>query len=157
MSGDIKYEQLRLVMEELGKEFVQELKDQIVKQGKVASGDLLNSIGYHLIKSNNGYTIEITADNYLTYVDRGRKPGKMPPSQKLVPWVQSKGIKLISQGKKMTEEQAAFVIARSIGEKGIKPTNIIETTRKILLQKYESKIKEAMSKDYIMYIKEIII
>lgn len=159
MTGEIEYNELKKVMEELGKDFVAELKAEIVRKGKVATGDLLNSINYRLVQSNNGWTIEIISDNYLTYVDRGRRPGKMPPSNKLVPWVEARGIKIMNKegGKLMTEKQVAYIIARAIGKKGIKPTNIINEVRQNLILKYEDKIKVAMGKDYMTYIKEIII
>lgn len=48
---------------------------------------------------------------YGRYVEFGRKPGRMPPSAALIPWLKRHGI----------PASAAFVVARAIAKRGIKP------------------------------------
>lgn len=150
----IEYYNLEVVMNDFGKDYVTAIKRELRSEGKVASGELLNSINYKLIRKDDGFDIQITSKEYLKYVDEGRRPGRMPPSTKLIPWVRSKGIKMsTSKGKKMTDQQMAFVLAKSIGKKGIKATNILSETKAEVMAEYKDKISEAVAKDIKEYIK----
>ena len=71
------------------------------------------SFTQHLKDSINVYVKEnnilLEFSNYGKWVDRGRKPGKMPPYKKLEGWVKEHGM----------PSSAAFPIARNIGKRGI--------------------------------------
>lgn len=62
--------------------------------------------------------IIIEAPEYLTFIDKGRRPGKMPPIQAIRNWTKIKGI----------SPEAAWPIAINIMKFGIKPTNVIQKT-----------------------------
>lgn len=57
-------------------------------------------------------------------VERGRRPGRMPPIADIMFWVYRKGIKFMRMTKKgpvpLSLRQTAYVIARRIGEHGTK-------------------------------------
>jgi hypothetical protein len=89
---------------------------------KVASGSLVNSINYRLQDTANGINLILLADDYLKYVDRGRKPGTYPPIQAIQKWVSIKGL----------PKQAAWAIRQNIYKFGIKPTNVIRKTQNIM-------------------------
>jgi hypothetical protein len=89
---------------------------------KVASGSLVNSINYRLQDTANGINLILLADDYLKYVDRGRKPGTYPPIQAIQKWVSIKGL----------PKQAAWAIRQNIYKFGIKPTNVIKKTQNIM-------------------------
>ena len=61
------------------------------------------------------FTIELKAEDYLKYVDGGRRKGTYPPLSAIQKWVDLKGI----------SRSAVFPIMRKIKEEGIKPTNVI--------------------------------
>jgi hypothetical protein len=144
------------LLNSIGSEFVDDLKQELRTLDKSATGDLINSINYKVIESNGVYNIEIYSEDYLKYVDGGRRPGKRPPISAIKPWVMAKGIKIPNKsGGFITTESAAFIIAKSIGEKGIKPTNVISKVQKALFQKYEPSIKIAIQQDYQEYIKKM--
>lgn len=57
------------------------------------------------------------ASKYAIWVHEGRRPGgKAPPSDAIKQWLHDKG----------RDEGMAFVVARSIGRRGIKPTKFLE-------------------------------
>lgn len=89
---------------------------------KVASGSLVNSINYRLQDTANGINVILLANDYLKYVDQGRRPGTYPPIQAIQRWVAIKGI----------PKQAAWAIRTNIYKFGIKPTNVIRKTRNII-------------------------
>lgn len=89
---------------------------------KVASGSLVNSINYRLQETANGIQVQLLANDYLQWVDKGRRPGTYPPIQAIQRWVQIKGI----------PKEAAWAIRTNIYKYGIKPTNVIQKTKKII-------------------------
>ncbi len=105
-----------------GQDYVKILVALLKQAGKSASGALINSIDSRIVVDAETAFIELLANDYLEYVDQGRKPGKYPPIRAISEWCRIKGI----------ESSAAFPIARSIYKFGIKPTHVIQkTTREI--------------------------
>jgi len=120
------------------------------------------------IVENGSVQVQIIAsDVYWKYIEYGRKPGKMPPPSKLgKKWQVSQGIDprkvmyeinlkskgLKKQSKKLTYDRAskqlAFIIARSIGKKGLKPRpylyNVIDDGR---VTAFAETIAKILSKD----------
>lgn len=107
-------------LEMFGNKYVDILTAELKAAGKEASGNLINSLDYRIVREANMIQIIIQANDYLTYVDEGRKPGSYPPIQAIKSWCNIKGI---PQG-------AAFPIARNIFKFGIKPTGVIQKTNK---------------------------
>lgn len=103
-------------LQRFGKQYVGTLVGFLKKYNKSASNALINSIDYRLQEEANEIKLIIEANDYLTYVDAGRKPGKFPPIQAIEKWTKLKGI----------PQSAAFPIAKSIFKFGIEPTNVIE-------------------------------
>ena len=121
----------------LGKALIDDIKMRLIQEGKVSSGRLLNSLSYNTIQTIEGWTIEILAEKYLEFVDKGRKPGKMPPIGDIQKWVIQKPVKFVGK----TDSQTAFIIAKSIGRRGIVPTNIIQKSIDKVLSNIENIIK----------------
>ncbi len=112
-------DRLEEALERFGEEYVAELAKILRNTDKIASGDLIKSLKTRVFKTGFGtsYTLKIIAEDYLKYVDEGRRAGaKPPPIAPIKKWTQQKGI----------PEGLAYPIAKSIGEKGIKPTNVIQ-------------------------------
>lgn len=101
-----------------GEEYIEEMAAILRKQDKIASGDLIRSLDTRVLKTGFGtsYTLKILAEEYLKYVESGRKPNsKAPPIEPIKKWTRDKGI----------PEGLAYPIAKSIGIKGIKPVDVI--------------------------------
>jgi hypothetical protein len=106
---------------EFGKDYVKILVAQLKGNRpypKVASGSLVNSINYRLVETANYVQVQLLANDYLKYVDEGRRPGTYPPIQAIKRWVAIKGFK----------PEAAWAIRQNIYKFGIKPTNVIKKT-----------------------------
>lgn len=150
--ADLQFRNLKNQLEALGREYVAELTSQLIHADKVATGNLINSLDYEVLETVNGLLLKIIADDYLKYVDQGRRPGKRPPQKAILKWVQNKGIKI----KKQTPSQTAFVLARSIGKKGIKPTNVLKKTQQAIFNNKDILIKKGIQLDINEYIKNIL-
>lgn len=151
-------ENLKKALDELGGELVKELTTQLLKADKKATGNLINSLDYQVVETIDGFFVNLLASDYLKYVDEGRKPGKMPPPLRFLKWIQVRNIKFKDKkGKIIKPESTAFLIARSIGKKGIKPTDVI---RKSIDSIYSNKLKlieQAAIEDIEALIEKIIV
>ncbi len=129
-------------LRQFGKDYVKILTIMLKKAGKKASGALINSLDFRLKETANEILIVLQANDYLEYVDKGRKPGKFPPIKAISKWTSLKGI----------PQSAAFPIAYNIFKFGIKPTNVIDKTIKeimtspTLAKKYEDEMVENVEK-----------
>jgi hypothetical protein len=133
---------------EFGKDYVKILVAQLKGNKpypKVASGSLINSINYRLQDTANGINVILLANDYLKYVDEGRKPGTYPPIKEIQRWAQIKGI----------PQEAAWAIRRNIYKFGIKPTRVLsKTKRAIEVSRNTNRIYEQRMVDNIVKILE---
>lgn len=74
-----------------------------------ASGDLADSVRFEVV----GTSLRVYANNYIYYLMFGRKPGKRPPREVIVKWIQDKGIQ-----SDIPVNSLAFLIQRAIGNSG---------------------------------------
>lgn len=106
-------------LEEFGERIVKELRNEIKfepvprRNGKSyvlnASGDLEKTLRYEV---KDG-VLRVYANHYIYYLLFGRKPGKKPPRDVIVKWIQDKGIQ-----SNIPIQSLAFLIQRAIGERG---------------------------------------
>lgn len=99
----------------LGERITTQLKDDIrnkrvTKYGPVnASGALADSVRFEV---SDG-VLRVYALDYSFYLEHGRKPGKMPPRDAIVKWIQDKGI-----APRIPINSLAYLIQKKIGAKG---------------------------------------
>ena len=127
------------VADEFGAELVKRLQRALINKGKLASGALIGQMGFRVKSDSRGRTVvQIFAEDYFRFVDKGRRPGKQPPLRAIKQWTR---IKLIP-------EKFAFPIARKIGKVGIKGINIINPTiDKLIIEfipQYEQEMEQIL-------------
>lgn len=94
-----------------------------------------NMPDYYKLKDNISFTVDIDgnyynilfkAPEYWKYAEYGRKAGKWPPITAIEKWIDIRHITPYptARGKLPTKKQLAFLIARSIGEKGTLTTPV---------------------------------
>lgn len=131
-----------------------ELNLLIRKRKKSSTGTLRDSIGYRAVKRGASYRIELTARaKHAKYVHYGRRPGKFPPPDAILQWIDDKKIRFQDRKKggfikrtEQLEKQVVFLIGRKIKEEGIKPfpyfTRAIEASATKARPLWEAVIKE---------------
>jgi hypothetical protein len=129
-------------LENFASQYVDVLKQNLIKKGKVASGNLVKSLDYRVSKVMNEPIIEIISNEYLQWVDKGRRPGKYPPIKPIANWARIKGI----------DAKAVFPIARNIFKFGIKPTNVIQTTDRQMLRQVDSALAQEIADNMEIYV-----
>lgn len=106
---------MRLIDPKLQEKLAKRARALLIREITRSKGKtrIVNQIDYRLQKDAK---IIIEAPEYLTFIDKGRRPGKMPPIQAIARWVNLKGL----------SPESAWPIAVNIMKFGIKPTNVIQ-------------------------------
>ena len=134
---------------------VSQAKSILLKNKKVATGALLNSIRY---KVTSRGTIVFNYNETGKYVESGRrKNSRFPPPASILQWIRVKGIKGRSKdGRFISNNSLAFLIGRSIAKNGIKPLpfmkEAIAKSKKLLAPK----LKKAVAKVAVMQFKDVL-
>jgi len=114
------------VSDEYGELLVEVTKKNLADLDKYATGDLVDTMYYETVTADGKSVIQLVANEYLRYVDKGRKIGKFPPLQAISKWASVKGI----------SQRAVFPIARKIAQKGIPATDVINKSIKEVNEKF---------------------
>lgn len=126
--------QLRTILNKYGARFVTDLQKQLLDNKTVASKRALSSLSYQIKDNKRGPSLQVRGKKYIRAIDTGtpveaayKNP---PPTKKILSWVKKKGIK--DPKGKMSQKRLAFIIAKTIKERGTiqrfgyKGTNLIK-------------------------------
>lgn len=159
METKVDYKNTMQVLTEFGNAIIDSYKEKLGSKG-YQDGKLFNNIVLKGVTENKGnFTISIDLKEYWKYIEYGRRAGaKRPPIEVIEKWIDVKEIKsrplTLKSGKTIipNTKSLAFIIARSISRKGIKPRpymkNSIDEMKKIFIER----IKDAIAKDLKMII-----
>jgi hypothetical protein len=133
----MSFDKTKEELNRFAKYVIQQARTNLTKQGKNVSSDLYGSLGYDLKVSPNSFGLEFYMLPYGQYVDQGVSgtkkkyntifsySNKQPPSEALAKWAKARNIRLRDEKgryKKGNYKSIGFILARSIKEKGIKPS-----------------------------------
>ena len=140
---------VQAVMEEMAIAIRNEYQDNLIRNDRIASGDLLNNIEYEITRGDFTYTIYVKMKDYWYYVENGRKAGKMPPMDAILSWIKAKPVlpRPNAEGKLPTPQQLAFLIARKIGEEGTEGTQDLRKATDTIWDTFEDRLYEAIDED----------
>jgi hypothetical protein len=123
------------ILNKFAKYVIQQSRSNLTKNKKNSSKSLYNSLDFKYKTVNGGIGIQFLMDEYGLYQDKGVSgkkkkyntpfsyKDKMPPSSALDKWSVRKGIAPRDKsGKFIPRKSINFLIARSIYNKGIKPS-----------------------------------
>jgi len=153
MAQQLETPNLKKQLEIIGVEAIGFITKILAENDKQVTGNLIRSLDFKIIKDVDTLLLSILAAPYFQYVDKGRRPGKRPPTGPIKKWVERRGIVIKGQN----SVQTAFVIARSIGKKGIKPLNITNKLIDNIIRNKQDIIKAGVVKDIEELIDKIII
>ena len=140
---------VQAVMEEMAIAIRNEYQDNLIRNDRIASGDLLNNIEYEVTRGDFTYTIYVKMKDYWYFVENGRKAGKMPPIDNILNWIKIKPVlpRPNAEGKLPTPQQLAFLIARKIGEEGTEGTQDLRKATDTIWDTFEDRLYEAIDED----------
>ena len=132
--------EVELELNKFAKEVIRQSRSNLTRKGKRVGNKLYNSLDYALAVSQKGtsFSLEFEMADYGDFVDRGVSgkkkkydtpfsfKSKWPPRKEILKWVNAKRLRLrdpeTGRFKKGGQESLAFLIQRSIFNKGIKPS-----------------------------------
>lgn len=154
------------ILNKFAKRVIQQSRTRLTKGKKNASKDLYNSLKYDLTTSAAAFILNFFMEEYGIYQDRGvsgkkRKyntpfsyKDKMPPPKALDKWMVRRNIKGTrdAQGRFIKRKSLQYLLARSIYNKGIKPSNFFTKS----FEQAFDKLPEDMVKAYRLDLEEFL-
>ena len=116
-------------------------------------GQLYRTLSYSVSTGTGGWVISVSLENYWKYIESGRRPGKMPPLDVIEKWINVRRIiphsMTLKSGKTVipSVKQLSFLIARSIGRRGIQPRPFFKQSFEEAKREFLRIIEEAVLAD----------
>ena len=139
-------------LNDFGNFIITNYKSQLEAE-QMNNGELYRTISYKVTTGTGGWVVTISLADYWKYVEYGRRPGKMPPVSAIEHWINVKQIiphsMTLKSGKTVipTIPQLSFLIARSIGRRGIAPKPLFQKSFEAAKQQFMQVIKDAITQD----------
>jgi len=138
----------KLALEKFGRYLVIESKKNLTRKKKNVKGKLYESLGYDVSVMKNSFSMDFLMEEYGEWVDKGRKAGKNPPFDAIREWVQNRKIQFRdNRGKFKSYDSSAWAIVKSIGKKGIEPSNFYSRPFNLGYKRLPDNIAEAYALD----------
>lgn len=136
------------VLKEYAIELRNTLQDSYITDDRIATGDLLNSVEYIIEKDDRQIEVSLQLKEWWKYVEEDTKP-HFPPPDAMLNYIKAKPIlpKPDKNGKLPTPNQLAYLIGRKISEVGTTGTHNVRDTVRLMNERYEEKIGQAISED----------
>jgi hypothetical protein len=168
---ELKTKALEEVLTSFGSNLIEKARSNLNKKGKRAKGTLFNEMSYDIEKTESGVKFVMNfgqAEDYWIFVDEGvqgaggfkgsgNKRGqgspfkftnKQPPFSAILPWIKLKGLKgRDKKGRFIKDKSLAFLIARSIKQKGIERTRFISKPYNDMIEDLKVDLTRAMAED----------
>lgn len=140
-------------LRDFGKFIVTNYKSQLEAE-HMNNGELYRTISYSVSTGTGGWVISVSLADYWKYIENGRRAGaKMPPVSAIENWIKVKQIiphsMTLKSGKTVipTIPQLSFLIARSIGRRGIPPKPLFKKSFEAAKKQFIQVIKDAITQD----------
>lgn len=166
---------LQRVLEDFAKDIRENYKEHLQyhdrltqKKPSKEKSKLIDSIQTHVVHGDKEFLVTMDLNEYWKYVEEGVQGRDNPtspyknPGWKAFPhiyeWVEIKPVipRPGKNGKLPSTKSLAYLITRSIAEKGTKGTHDLAVTKENVLNWYRDKISEALGRDMENYIRKVI-
>lgn len=149
MTRGIEFPNLERVLEEYAIEVRNKYQDSLIRNNRIATGDLLNTVEYEVVRDGSIYRVSLILEDYWYYVENGRNPGKWPPRDEILDWIRIKPVLPTpdSYGNLPTPESLAFLIQRKIGEEGTEGSHDLDNAVNDIWPSFQQRIQEAIEQD----------
>ena len=140
-------------LNDFGNFIITNYKSQLETE-QMTNGELYKKISYSVSTVSSGWVISVSLADYWKYIENGRRAGaKMPPLDVIEKWIDVKQIDphpmTLKSGKTVipTPPQLPFLIARSIGRRGIAPKPLFKNSFEAAKKQFIQVIKDAITQD----------
>jgi hypothetical protein len=141
---------LENVLNKYGDEILEAIQKRLKDDDKYATGKAYNQ----LIKKVTPNSLSIEGWKYIEVISGGREPNKTaPPIHKIIEWLEAKkGMTIKStayKNKRGRIGSLAYIIAKRIGERGIKGNNMLTDIRLYFMPKLDTAIADVVQNEII--------
>ena len=151
----LNFDNLAKVLEEYGEMLTTRYREEIIRNGHYASGDLADTLEYIIDNGNNSISVSLKLQDYYKYLESGTKP-HYPPIDAILKWVQVKPI--LPDGKfkgrlpenatlEQVQKSTAYAIQHKIGQEGTPADPMLHWTLQEVNAYYEEAIGAAIQAD----------
>ena len=148
MAELITFDNLLKALEEYAVAVRNEYQDNLIRNDRIASGDLLNNVEFDVLQNGTSFKVNLMLASYWKYLEEGTKP-HFPPLSALLKWIEIKPVlpRPDAQGRIPRPEQLAFLIGRKIAAEGTAGTKDLQSAVARINEEHRQKIVEAFTKD----------
>ena len=152
----IDFPALERVLQDFAKDFEENYKDTLRQHGRVASGDLVNSVKTRVNTGTGYYEVTVTLKDYWKYVENGTRP-HWPPRDAILRWIQIKPVIPYpdKNGRLPSPESLAFLISRKIATVGTEGSHDMQGVKDALIPLFRQRIAEALGNDMRAYFRRV--
>lgn len=134
---------LKALLELYGDEIITLLRQRLKENDKYATGRAYNQI----ISKVTPNSLQIEGWKYIEVISGGREPGKKaPPIHKIVEWLEAKKSMPIKSSKYKNKKgrigSLAYIIAKRIGERGIKGNNMLTDIKNQVIPRFDADLAD---------------
>lgn len=149
MTRGIDFPNLERVLEEYAVEVRNRYQDNLIRNDRIATGDLLNTVEYEVVRDGNRYRVSLILEDYWRDVEYGQEPGTYVEIDDLVKWIKVKPVLPTPDrfGRIPTPETLAFYIQRKIEEEGTEGSHDLDNAVNAIWPSFKERIQEAIEQD----------
>ncbi len=140
-----QYPELMTELRLIADEFIAEYRTLLLERSLSAA--LADSMTAEVIAAEKQAHIAVRLYAYWRWIEDGRGPGKQPPLESILEWVEKTELAHRAAEEGMTARQMAFLIARKIGREGTTGKRIIFDIMENRLPEWYSRLSSATTRD----------
>lgn len=162
MAQLIDFDELNAVLTEYGEAVAAQYKDNLIRDGRPASGDLIQSITTRVVTGDREWVVEMSLKDYWKYIEYGTRgwytgntSRKFPPVSAILKWIQVKpGFPVPSSLPK--QKSLAYLIGRKIRDFGTRGRADLTEAKMSVTEQFRPRIEAALARDMTTYIRRIL-
>jgi hypothetical protein len=149
-----KAENTKLALDKFGKYLVTQSRANLTRQKKNVTKNLYNSLDYEVKVNPKSIEFDFIMEAYGEWVDKGRKPGKMPPFGAIYAWVARRKIQFKDTKTKkfLSYSETARRVMIKIKAKGIEPSDFYTRPFNLGFKQLPEELRQAYELDVMQFL-----
>jgi len=149
-----KAENTKLALDKFGKYLVAQSRANLTRKKKNVTKNLYNSLDYEVKVNPKSIEFDFLMEEYGEWVDKGRKPGKMPPFGAIYAWVARRKIQFKDTKTKkfLSYSETARRVMIKIKAKGIDPSDFYTRPFNLGFKQLPEELRQAYELDVMQFL-----
>jgi hypothetical protein len=149
-----KAENTKIALDKFGKYLVTQSRANLTRQKKNVTKNLYNSLDYEVKVNPKSIEFDFLMEEYGEWVDKGRKPGKMPPFGAIYAWVARRKIQFKDTKTKkfLSYSETARRVMIKIKAKGIEPSDFYTRPFNLGFKQLPEELRQAYELDVMQFL-----